>query len=129
MKLHIENLHVTFAASQPPAGLIAALAIAGAAKSAMLPDIPAVGEKWPGTEAVYAGVSLSVTDDSLVHLILWPDEQQKGMAYEKAVEFAEGVNRDMSSHIPTRQGSVSPYTAGGSRPCSSLPVVAAPNPP
>jgi hypothetical protein len=30
MKLHIENLHVTFSNPQPPAGFLATLAIAGA---------------------------------------------------------------------------------------------------
>ena len=105
MKLHIENLNITFSNPQPPAGLIAALAIAGAAQ----PDktnAPAIGEKWPGLEAVYAGVSLSKAGDSLVHLLLWPDYPNNGMSYDKAVQFAEGVNPDMGSHLPTRHQSI-----------------------
>ena len=106
MKLHIENLNITFSSQHQPAGLIAALSIARAAKSSNQADAPAIGEKWPGTEAIYAGVSLSITDDSLVHLILWPDDKNKGMAYDKAVEFAEAINPDMNSHIPTRHQSI-----------------------
>ena len=106
MKLHIENLNITFSNQHQPAGLIAALSIVGAEKSANQVDAPAIGEKWPGTEAIYSGVSLSITDDSLVHLILWPDDKNKGMNYDKAVEFAEAVNPDMNSHIPTRHQSI-----------------------
>ncbi|MFA5170395.1 MAG: hypothetical protein WC426_02435 [Sulfuriferula sp.] len=104
MKLHIENLHITFSNPQPPAGLIAAFALAGATESAA--PIPAVGAKWPGTEAIYAGISLSITDDSLVHLILWPDFPGKGLPYNKAIKFADAVNPDMASHIPTRHQSI-----------------------
>lgn len=106
MKLHIENLNITLG-NQHPSGLIAALAIASAAKSAK--SIPDIGSKWPGTEAIYAGISLSITDDSLVHLILWPDDSKKSMNYHNAVEFAEAVNPDMSSHIPTRHQSMTLY--------------------
>ena len=106
MKLHIENLHITLAHPQPPAGLIASLAIASAMQPRVKKGVPAIGEKWPGTEAIYAGTSLSITDDSLVHLILWPDDKKEGMPYEKAVKFAESVNPGMNSHIPTRHQSV-----------------------
>ena len=106
MKLHIENLHITLAHPQPPAGLISSLAIASAMHPRVKKSIPAIGEKWPGTEAIYAGTSISITDDSLVHLILWPDDKKEGMPYEKAVKFAESVNPGMNSHIPTRHQSV-----------------------
>lgn len=106
MKLHIENLHVTFSNPQPPAGFLATLAIAGAMQATRKEGIPEIGEKWPGTEATYAGLSLSKADDSLVHLILWPDTKNKGMTYDKAVEFAERVNPEMDSHIPTRHQSI-----------------------
>lgn len=105
MKLHIENINITLP-QQMPAGLIAALAIAGAAKPASKVDAPAIGEKWPGLDAIYAGVALSKDEDSLVHLILYTDDPSKGMAYEKAVEYAEGVNPEMNSHIPTRHQSI-----------------------
>ena len=105
MKLHIENIHITIP-QQMPAGLIAALAIAGAAKPSSKVDAPAIGEKWPGLDAIYAGVALSKDEDRLVHLILYTDDPRKGMAYEEAVEYAEGVNPEMNSHIPTRHQSI-----------------------
>jgi hypothetical protein len=106
MKLHIENLHITFSNPQPPAGLIAAFALAGAMQPDAKDGIPNIGEKWPGTEATYAGISLSSTDDSLIHLILWPDDHKNGMDYEDAVKFADGVNPDLNSHLPTRHQSI-----------------------
>ena len=102
MKLHIENLHITFANPQPPAGLIATLAIAGAMQPTAKVGVPNIGEKWPGTEATYAGVSLSITDDSLVHLLLWDADTDAAMDYGDAVKHAEQVNRAMNSHLPTR---------------------------
>ena len=48
MKLHIENISITIS-SPPPVGMIAGMALASAAKG----DLPAIGEKWPGTEATY----------------------------------------------------------------------------
>jgi len=103
MKLHIENLNITLS-NQHPSVLIAALAIASATESAV--SVPAIGAKWPGTEAIYAGISMSITDDSLVHLILWPDRSGKGLPYNNAIKFAEAVNPDMNSHIPTRHQSI-----------------------
>lgn len=70
------------------------------------PDVPNIGEKWPGTEAIYAGISPSISDDGSVHLLLWPDKSGKGLSYDKAVEFAESVNPAMLSHIPTRHQSI-----------------------
>ena len=105
MKLHIENINITLP-QQLPAGLIAALAIAGSTKPASKVNVPAIGEKWPGLDAIYAGVALSKDEGRLVHLILYTDDPRKGMAYEKAVEYAEGVNPEMDSHIPTRHQSI-----------------------
>ena len=105
MKLHIENLNVTIT-HQPPVGLIAGMALASAAKFAAPSSIPDIGDKWPGTEATYAGVSLSLSGDSLVHLILWDTDPKERMKHEAAVKFAEAVNPDMASHIPTRHQSI-----------------------
>ena len=62
---------------------------------------PSIGEKWPGTEAIYAGFSMSKDHDKVVHLLLWPDEL-KDANFEEAMEFASQVNPDMDSHAPTR---------------------------
>jgi hypothetical protein len=104
MKLHIETLNITL--SQPPAGLIAALAIAHAAKPDRQENVPAIGEKWPGLEAVYAGVALSQSEDRLVHLILWLNDAKKGMDYDDGVKWAEQVSHETNSHIPTRHQSI-----------------------
>ena len=68
--------------------------------------IPAIGEQWPGLDAIYAGVALSQTEDKLVHLVLWNTAPEDGMSHDKAVAWAEGVNPDMSSHLPTRHQSI-----------------------
>jgi hypothetical protein len=104
MKLHIENINITISSQHPPAGLIAALAIAG--EPVVTADVPAIGEKWPGLEAIYAGISLSKTEDRLVHLILWLDDPKKSMRHEKAIEYAEKVKPEMNSHLPTRHQSI-----------------------
>lgn len=102
MKLHIENISITIS-SPPPAGMIAGMALASAANG----DLPAIGEKWPGTEATYAGVSLSMTGDSLVHLLLWDDAVSAiSCGYDMAVKHAEEVSPDMGSHLPTRAQSI-----------------------
>jgi hypothetical protein len=69
-------------------------------------NIPAIGEKWPGTEATYAGISLSLTGDSLVHLLLWDEDYNTAMDHEDAVKHAEHVNPEMKSHLPTRHQSI-----------------------
>jgi hypothetical protein len=106
MKLHIENLHVTFANPQPPAGLLATFAIAEAMRPVAKEGIPNVGEKWPCLEAIYAGTALSSDESSLVHLVLWIDDPKRGMKYDKAVKHAEGINPEMHSHLPTRHQSI-----------------------
>jgi len=106
MKLHIENLNVTLNSPQQHAGLLATLAIASAAGVMDKPSAPKIGDKWPGTEATYAGVSLSTAGDRLVHLLLWDSTSDKGMEYEAAVKHAEAVNTSMASHLPTRHQSI-----------------------
>ncbi len=114
MKLHIEQIHIHLPSQQPPAGLIAALAIAGAAQPAQphrAPSteagaIPAIGDKWPGLEAAYVGVSLSQDGQRLVHLVLWDEAPEKSMTYADAVEAAEKINPAMESHLPTRHQSL-----------------------
>ncbi len=71
-------------------------------------DIPAIGEKWPGTEAIYAGTALSINEDKLVHLILWPNKSDR-MSFDAGVNWAEEVRPDMNSHIPTRHQSITLY--------------------
>jgi hypothetical protein len=106
MKLHIENLNVTLNSPQQRAGLLATLTIASAARIMDKPSVPKIGEKWPGTEATYAGVSLSTAGDRLVHLLLWDGTSDKGMEYEAAVKHAEAVNTSMASHLPTRHQAI-----------------------
>jgi len=106
MKIHIENMNITLSHHQPPAGLLAALAITNASRPTPKEGVPAIGEKWPGLDAVYVGTALSQNEDRLVHLILWPSYEKEGMDYEKAVKWAESVNPDMNSHIPTRHQSI-----------------------
>ena len=105
MKLHIENISIHIAAP-PPAGLIAGMALGDMLKTAANGSVPAIGEKWPGTEATYAGISLSLTGDSLVHLLLWDEDDNTAMDHEDAVKHAEHVNPEMKSHLPTRHQSI-----------------------
>lgn len=106
MKLHIENLHITFTTPQPPAGLLATFAIAEAMRPAVKSDVPKIGDKWPGTEATYAGIAPSMSGDSLVHLLLWNSDTDASMEYEDAVQHAEKVNSETGSHLPTRLQSI-----------------------
>lgn len=106
MKLHIENLSITISNPQPPVGLIAGIALASAVKPMANGDIPDIGEKWPGTGATYAGVSLSSSGDSLVHLLLWDDDTDTAMDYDDAVQHAERGNPETGSHLPTRHQSI-----------------------
>ena len=80
MKIHIENLNITLSNQQPPAGLIAELAIARVSNPVQQAYIPAIGEKWPGLEAVYAGKALSQNEDRLIHLILWLEDAEAASA-------------------------------------------------
>lgn len=107
MKLHIENLNITVqAAQQQPAGLLATLAIANAAGVMANQAAPKIGDKWPGTDATYAGVSLSTGGDRIVHLLLWDSDTDQSMEYDDAVKHAAAVNPAMASHLPTRHQAI-----------------------
>lgn len=108
-KLHIENLTINVGGkpSMPPIGLLAALASIGEDKpSKRNTDLPAIGDKWPGTEAIYAGKSLSRDGNKIVDLILWPDESQKERSYEENIKYCESVSQDTNSHAATRQQAI-----------------------
>lgn len=115
MKLRIENVHIHLSSPKPPAGLIAALDIAGASRGAPLSEkasssnAPGIGEKWPGLPATYAGISLSKDASHLVHLIVWDEAPEEGMTYADAVEAAEKINPTMESHLPTRHQGIHLY--------------------
>ena len=83
MKLHIENLHVTFQTKQPAAMSNQA--------------IPQLGEKWPETQATYAGISLSTSGNRLVHLLLWDSDTEQRMEHNAAIKHAEAVNPAITS--------------------------------
>ena len=108
MKLHIENLSIHIAAPLP-IGLISGMALCDTIKPAANDTIPALGEKWPGTEATYAGISLSLTGDSLVHMLLWDADAAIYVDYDTAVKHAKEVNPSMGSHLPTRHQSIDLY--------------------
>jgi hypothetical protein len=69
----------------------------------------AIGEQWPGTDAIYAGISLSSDNARAVHLILWPETNTKQLDHAAAIAVAEAVNPEHGSHIPTRIQSVTLY--------------------
>lgn len=69
-------------------------------------EVPAIGQVWPGTNAIYAGKAPSLDGESIVHLILWPTKPDGYLSYKDAVEFAEQVFPDLESHIPTRMQSI-----------------------
>ena len=108
-KLHIENLTINVGGkpSMPPIGLLAALASIGEDKPRKRPvDLPAIGDKWPGTEAIYAGKSLSCDGSKIVDLILWLDESQKERNFEDNIKHCESVSKETGSHAATRQQAI-----------------------
>lgn len=108
-KLHIENLTINVGGkpSMPPIGLLAALASIGEDKpSKRHADLPAIGDKWPGTEAIYAGKSLSRDGSKIVDLIFWPDESQKERNFDDNKAWCESVSTDTGSHAATRQQAI-----------------------
>ena len=72
--------------------------------------IPARGAKWPGTEAKYAGISLSKCGTKLVHLIVWPDTFKERVSHEQAIKKAEEIAPDWNSHLPTRYQGIALFT-------------------
>ena len=108
-KLHIENIHIHVGAkpSMPPIGLLAALASIGDDKHSKRPsELPAIGDKWPGTEAIYAGKSLSRDGAKIVDLIFWLDESEEGRTYEDNIKYCESVSKETGSHAATRQQAI-----------------------
>lgn len=109
-KLHIENINITFSGSKPsmpPLGLLAALASIGDDKPCKRPaDLPAIGEKWPGTEAIYAGKSLSRDGSKIIDLIYWPYESQAERNFEDNKAWCESVDAKTGSHAATRQQAI-----------------------
>lgn len=108
-KLHIENLTINVGGkpSMPPIGLLAALASIGEDKPRKRPvDLPAIGDKWPGTEAIYAGKSLSCDGSKIVDLIFWLDKDKKERSYEDNLKFCESVSPETGSHAATRQQAI-----------------------
>lgn len=118
-KLHIENLTINIGSkpSMPPIGLLAALATGGEIKNtkaglfgdkpseAVLP-LPAIGDKWPGTEAIYAGKALSRDGSKIVDLIFWMDDSGKERSYEDNIKYCESVSIETNSHAATRQQAI-----------------------
>jgi hypothetical protein len=108
-KLHIENLTINVGGkpSMPPIGLLAALASIGEEKPRKSPvALPAIGDKWPGTEAIYAGKSLSRDGSKIVDLIFWLDEDKKERSYEDNIKYCESVSIETNSHAATRQQAI-----------------------
>ena len=108
-KLHIENLTINVGGkpSMPPVGLLAALASIGEGKPCNRnTDLPAIGDKWPGTEAIYAGKSLSRDGSKIVDLIFWRDESQKERNFEDNKAWCESVSTETGSHAATRQQAI-----------------------
>ena len=65
-----------------------------------------IGGKWPGTEAIYAGRSLSRDGSRLVDLIFWPDESKKERSYTENIEYCASVSPQTNSHAATRQQAI-----------------------
>ncbi len=109
-KLHIENIHITFSGSKPsmpPLGLLAALAGLSESQPCKRPaDLPAIGDKWPGTEAIYAGKSLSRDGSKIIDLIYWPDSSNTERNYADNISYCESVDTNTSSHAATRQQAI-----------------------
>jgi hypothetical protein len=109
-KLHIENINITIAGSKPsmpPLGLLAALASIGDDKPCKRPaDLPAIGDKWPGTEAIYAGKALSRDGSKIIDLIYWPDASNTERNYADNISYCESVDAKTGSHAATRQQAI-----------------------
>lgn len=108
-KLHIENLTINVGGkpSMQPIGLLAALASIGEDKPRKRPvDLLAIGDKWPGTEAIYAGKSLSRDGSKIVDLIFWIDSSDKKRSYADNVAYCESVSPETGSHAATRQQAI-----------------------
>ena len=114
-KLHIENVHVHIDGSKPSISpiLLAALAGVGSKRTGSSfrfwpedfktkTNRPAIGDKWPGTEAVYAGKSISRDGSRIIDLIFWPDSSEKKRTYADNIKYCESVSPETGSHAATR---------------------------
>lgn len=101
------NISINPGESISPIGLLAALASIGNDKPSKRPsELPAIGDKWPGTEAIYAGKSLSRDGTKIVDLIFWLDESKEGRSYEDNLKYCESVSKETNSHAATRQQAI-----------------------
>lgn len=110
-KLHIENVHITLGASSGGNQLLAALAMTAIEKDLAKAKSPAfllpkVGDKWPGTEAIYAGKALSRDGSKIVDLIYWPDASNTERNYADNISYCESVDAKTGSHAATRQQAI-----------------------
>lgn len=109
-KLHIENIHIHIDGDKPsfrPHHLLTVLAGIAERKETKRPNItPAIGDKWPGTEAIYAGKSLSRDGSRIVDLIFWPDSSEEKRTYVDNIKYCESVSPEMNSHAATRQQAI-----------------------
>lgn len=111
-KLHIENINIHIGGAKPSAmphvALIAALEGLAERNKRKAPAFlsPKVGDKWPGTEAIYAGKSLSRDGSKIVDLIFWPDESNKERNFDDNKAWCESVSADTGSHAATRQQAI-----------------------
>ncbi len=107
-KLHIETANITINCQRPisfdiPKGR---MPLFGEVPCELILPRPKVGDKWPGTEAIYAGKSLSRDGSKIVDLIFWPDESQKERNFEDNKAWCESVSTDTGSHAATRQQAI-----------------------
>lgn len=109
IKLHIDNVHIHAGGAKPSVSPIILAALASVGKKTprqQPPALPAIGEKWPGTEAIYAGKSLSRDGSKIVDLIFWPDESNKERNFYDNKAWCESVSTDTGSHAATRQQAI-----------------------
>lgn len=106
MKLTIENLTININACRPelpPIRIHGSLYSGGATRPNKLPSI---GDKWPGTEAIYAGKALSRDGSKIIDLIYWPDASHAKRNYADNISYCESVDANTGSHAATRQQAI-----------------------
>ncbi len=110
-KLHIENINITIggsAGSNPLLAAIASIAAESNLKKRPAPAflIPKIGEKFPGTEAIYAGKGPSRDGSKIVDLVYWPDGSNTERNYADNIAWCESVVRKANTHAATRQQAI-----------------------
>ena len=109
IKLHIDNVHIHAGGAKQSVSPIILAALAGVGKKTprqQPPALPAIGDKWPGTEAIYAGKALSRDGSKIVDLIVWLDSSDKNRSYADNVAYCESVSPETNSHAATRQQAI-----------------------